>query len=90
MLELNFGHIEDLHVKCGQPQFMPPPRVVQDIVFGRKNDIHPCREKPDFVLKKQVVELFEILEQVDEGIVRSLAVQNGRPVRMKHEKPLRA
>ncbi|HOY62648.1 MAG TPA: hypothetical protein PK745_05655 [bacterium] len=90
MLELNFGYIEILHVKDGEPCFRPPPRVIHDVVFGRENDAHACSIKEDFVLKRQVAELLEQIERIQDGMIHSLTVQNGLPVRMKLEKPYRA
>lgn len=90
MLDLHFGKIADLHIRHGQPCFKPPPRVVRDVVFGKNNEAHPCLEKHDFALKRQVLELFEQLDDLGDGIIASLFVQNGLPVRMKIEKPFRA
>lgn len=90
MLELNFGYIETLHVQNGEPCFKPPPRIIHDVVFGRENKAHACLEKDDFVLKRQVAELFERIERIQDGIIHSLTVQDGLPVRMKLEKPYRA
>jgi len=90
MQDLNYGQIEDLHVLCGEPCFAPAPRVIQEIVFGKENGAHPLQGTPDFALKKQIVELFDRLQHAGDATIRSLVVQNGLPVRMKLEKPLRA
>lgn len=92
MREINFGQIEHLHVRCGEPCFTPPPIVFKDFVFGRDKDngLSACCPDTNFVLKKQVIELFECLKKEGDCIVHALVVQSGLPVRMKLEKTFRA
>jgi hypothetical protein len=91
MREINFGQIECLHVRCGEPCFTPHPLVIEDIDLARDRDNGPsaCCPDSDFLLKKQVVNLFNCLEKKGDGIVRFIVVQNGLPVRMKLERPYR-
>ncbi len=86
MLEMNYGQIEGLRVVAGEPVFDPPPRIVNEVCFGKENMPHPHFQKSDFVLKRQVQELFDAMDEVGDGIIHSLAVQNGLPVRMRLEK----
>lgn len=92
MQELNFGRIDLLHIKRGEPCFMPPPLVFKDIDLSshKDNESNTCCLDTDFVLKKQIVVLFDYLEKEGDCIVHSLIVQNGLPVRMKIEKKFRA
>ncbi len=39
--ELNYGRIESLVIKGGEPQFEPAPRKVWEIKFGGENDARP-------------------------------------------------
>lgn len=89
MLNMHFGQIEELRIKGGQPQFDPPPRIIRDIVFGKNNNPHPIFGLDDFVMKNQVVELFEYFDELGDGTIHSISVQNGLPVRMKLEKTYR-
>src|SRR5262245_6535331 len=62
MQSLNFGRIEGLKVRHGDPVFQPGPRVVQDIRIGRgENGPRPELAREDFALKSQVVEMFDHL-----------------------------
>jgi hypothetical protein len=89
MLEINFGQIEGLRVKAGEPLFDPPPRIIREIVFGKENSASPHVRKIDFVLKRQFIEMFEVLDGIEDGVILALAVQNGLPVRMRLEKQRR-
>ena len=82
MQEVNFGRIEGLHVHDGEPHFMPAPRVLRDIVFGKVNAPNAARTRDDFALKEQLIELFELFDRERSVTVESLVVQNGLPVRM--------
>ena len=82
MQEVNFGRIEQLEVRDWQPVFEPTPRVVRIIVFGKENKPNACRVTHDYVLKKKVVELFEVLDRERSLSIRELVIENGLPVRM--------
>ncbi len=86
MLEMNYGQIEGLRVVAGEPVFDPPPKIICEIHFGKENTPNPHFFKSDFVLKRQALELFDAMDGVGDGIIHSLAVQNGLPVRMRLEK----
>jgi hypothetical protein len=89
MLEMNFGQIEGLHIKAGEPVFDPPPKIIREIVFGKENSVSPHLAKTNFVLKRHVIEMFEVMDGIGDGLIYALAVQNGLPVRMKLEKEYR-
>ncbi|HOC94358.1 MAG TPA: hypothetical protein PKH33_18550 [bacterium] len=86
MLEMNYGQIEGLRVVAGEPVFDPPPKIICEILFGKENTPNPHFSNSDFVLKRQVLDLFDALDRVGDGVIHSLAVQNGLPVRMRLEK----
>lgn len=89
MQEVNFGQIENLCVRDGEPCFEPAPIVVNEVIFGKENGNHPMLRKTDFILKSQVVELLERLSNTKDATIRCLVVQNGLPVRMKLENTFR-
>lgn len=83
MQELNFGRIENLHFAGGDPILLdPPPLVVFDYKLGSVNAPRPERERDRFVLKSQILELFEILERFGEGVVELIDVKHGLPFRL--------
>jgi len=89
MLEINFGQIEGLRIKAGDPVFDPPPEIIREIIFGKENNANRHIRKTDYTLKRHVIELFEVMDRIGDGIIRALAIQNGLPVRMKLEKKYR-
>jgi len=90
MQEINFGRIEGLAVRGGEPVLDPPPRVVREIKFGGENG--PRRElgSGDFALKAQAVEFFTHLSRLGDGTVEILEIKHGLPFRMSVEEAVRA
>ncbi|MBI5787825.1 MAG: hypothetical protein HZA78_03085 [Candidatus Schekmanbacteria bacterium] len=82
MQQINFGRIEELAVRNGEPFFDPAPRVIREIKFGGENGPRHELGVNDFALKSQVVELFEQLCQIKEGTVECLEIKHGLPFRM--------
>jgi len=85
MQRINFGRIEQLNVRRGQPVMDPPPRVVREIKFGGDNGPRPEAAKADFTLKTQVRDLFAQLEALGDGVITSIEIQRGLPFRMTIE-----
>ena len=90
MQDINFGAIEELEIRGGEPMFNPPPRVVREIKFGGENGPRPEAGSPDFALKSSVAELMHSLTQIGDGTIERLEVKHGVPFRMKVEEPMRA
>jgi hypothetical protein len=87
MQRLNFGTIEGLRIRAGEPVFDPPPRLIRDIKLGGENGPRPELSRPDFALKNQVAELFEHLSHIDDGSVALIEVKHGLPFRLVIEDP---
>ena len=85
MQRINFGRIEGLVVRGGEPVFDPPPRVVREVKFGAENGPRPEVAKADFALKAQVRELLAQLEAMGDGVVRCIEVKHGLPFKMTVE-----
>ncbi len=83
MQEINFGRIEQLKVRAGQPVLEPLPRIVREHKFGSDNGPRDERRLEDFFLKEQVVELFDELERLRDGVVDVLTVKHGIPFNMQ-------
>jgi hypothetical protein len=86
MQELNFGRIERLAVKAGEPIWNPPPRIVREVKFGGDNSPRPEREMQSFSLKSRLVELFRHLDGIASGEIALLEVKHGLPFRMLIER----
>ena len=82
MQDVNYGRIEGLNVRDGEPVLEHTPIVMRDIVFGKVNAPNLARGRDDFALKDQIVELFDLFDRERSVTVESLVVQNGLPVRM--------
>jgi hypothetical protein len=82
MQEINFGQIEMLRIRDGEPVLEPEPVIVREIVLGKANGPSPERTKADFWLRKEVCELFELFDREPNLLVRALWIQNGLPVRL--------
>jgi hypothetical protein len=82
MQSLNFGRIEGLAILNGQPVLDPPPRVVREAKFGGDNGPRPEASVAEFLLKAQVVELFQQLDRIGNGTIAVLEIKHGLPFRM--------
>lgn len=85
MQRLNFGCIEGLIVRDGEPVLESKPRVVREVKFCGENGPRPEAAKQDFTLKKEVRDLFAQMETLGNGIVLSLEVKHGLPFKMNFE-----
>lgn len=85
MQRINYGRIEGLSIRRGEPVLDPPPRIIREIKFGGENGPRPEVAKPDFTLKAQVRDLFAQMEALGDGVVPCIEVQRGLPFRMAIE-----
>jgi hypothetical protein len=79
---INFGRLENLRFKDGQPILDETARVFREHKFGSENGPRPESTKADFALKKQLAELFRYFDERGDGVVQSLEVKHGLPFRM--------
>ena len=82
MQDINFGRVEDLRVFDADPAFDPMPVVVREFKFGADNGSRPELHTDDFVLKSQVVEMFDHLDRIRDCRIESLEIKHGLPFRM--------
>lgn len=76
---VNFGRLEDLQVRGGDPVFTPPPRVITTVKFAGENGPRPERLSADFGLKAQHIELFALLNRLGDGVIVVLEIKHGLP-----------
>jgi len=89
MRRINYGRIEALHIRAGAPAFDPAPRVVRKVKIGGENG--PQREpSPNAPMKKDLIEMFEHMNLVGDGVVRSIEVKNGMPFSLDIEETVGA
>ena len=77
---LNFGRVEALTIRGGQPVFDPPPHIVQKIKMGADNGPRPEIGYADFRLKDGIIELLEIIARLQDGEIRTIEVRCGLPI----------
>ena len=85
MQRYNFCRIENLEVRSGEPVFLPPPRVTQEIKIGGENGPRPELDREDFFLKAPVIELFEHLIRLCDGKIAVIEVRYGLPFKLTVE-----
>jgi hypothetical protein len=82
MQEINYGRIERLEVREGDPVFDPFPTVLRLFLFGKDNGPNTAPSNDSFALKKKAAELFKVFDRERSLFIRQLMVDNGLPVRM--------
>lgn len=82
MQDINFGRIEMLPVRGGQPVLDPRPKIIREIKFCAENGPRQEIKVADFCLKAQVVEFFTFLDEFQNGTISVLEVKHGLPFRM--------
>jgi len=88
MQSLTFGAIETLELRDSDPVLERAPRLIRTIKIGaRATDPPPKAMKHDFVLKAQVIELFEHFDRIRNGTV-TVRVQHGLPTQITVERQL--
>lgn len=82
MQDLHFGRICDLVIRHGEPVFDPAPRTEEQVRFGGANGPRRERRLQDFVLKADVVALFQEIDRLQNGRILKLEVKYGLPLGM--------
>lgn len=86
MQRVNFGRIERLAVRGGEPVLEPPPRVVVEHKFGSENGPRPEARLGDFRLKPQHLDLLALLDSVGDGDLANLSFKHGLPFSAEAER----
>lgn len=81
-----FCRLERLHVKDGEPLFTPPPTIIQRLKMGADNAPRPEAALPDFWIKRQMIELLEIIAEVGDGEIQTIEIVHGLPLLVEIER----
>jgi hypothetical protein len=73
-----FCRIEHLRIAGSEPQWAPPPTIIQTVKLPADADI-PDPTEGDFVLKKQLVDLFECFDRWQNATILRLEFRFGLP-----------
>ena len=82
MQDIRFGRIEGMAVHEGMPVFDHRPVIFREIKFGGESGPRQPGVSANFALKTQVLELFDHLQRLGDGLVECLEIKNGLPFRM--------
>ncbi len=85
MQALNYGRILNIQVQGGEPRFTPMTRIERQVRFGGDNRPRPESGLDDFELKDKVVELFDVIERMGDGLILKLGIKGGLPFDMTVE-----
>jgi len=85
MQELGFGRMEHLILLKGEPIVDLPPRIIVDRRLTGPNQHRPEVNLVDFLLKEQVIMLFEEFDRIGSAIIAELEVRDGLPYGMTLE-----
>ncbi len=85
MQRIGFGTIEGLIVRDGEPVLDPRLRIIREVKLGAKNGPRAESELDDFVLKAEVVDLFDQFDAFDTEKILKLEVKHGLPFRIQME-----
>lgn len=85
MQQLNFGVFEGLPIRDKEPVLEPRPRVIREVKLGADCGPQPHSHLKGFALKKQVLDLFSLFDNIVNGTIRRLEIKNGLPFRVEVE-----
>ena len=83
MQDINFGRITNLSVRNGEPELTPESVIEREIKLCGQNGPRSEIEHDDFVLKHEVVALFDQLTRIGNGTIRELSIKAGLPFLMR-------
>src|SRR6185369_15875664 len=83
---LNFGRIEALLVRDGEPIFEPAPRVIQMLKMGGQNGPRDEASLPDFWLKQPIIDLLQTIREIGDGEILAIDVKHGLPFTVEIER----
>lgn len=87
MQQLGYGRIKRLIVSGGEPIMDPPPKVLRHKRLTGTRRTRPDAQRGDFILKRQLVELFDEFDRLGNGVVDTIKVQDGLPCGFDIEEP---
>jgi hypothetical protein len=76
---LNFGRIENLVIRNGDPVLDPRPRIVRAVKIHGANGPRREARLDDFIVKAELAEFFEHLTRIGSGVIELVEVRHGLP-----------
>ena len=82
---VNFGEIQSLCVRNGEPVFEHAPVVVIDVKLDQADVPRPELELTDFDVRDEVCRLMARLDNIGDGMIQRLEIRAGIPRRVVFE-----
>ena len=79
---INFGRIEDLELRRGEPVFSPAPQVFIDVRLDLEDVARPEQGLPDFAIPEEMRRLLARLDAIQDGNIERIEVRAGIPRRL--------
>lgn len=79
---INFGRLEELEIRDGEPEFSPAPRIFVELKLDVNDGPRPESHLDGFPLRNQVERCLEQIARLNEGTVEMIEVRHGLPFRM--------
>ena len=89
MQRLQYGQISGLKLQGGQPDPDSVFDLIHKVKFGDTRAVAKVTSVENYALKQKVVELLEAFRHCEEGVIRTLEVQDGLPFRMEVHRQIR-
>lgn len=86
---VNFGYVEGLEIRGGEPMFNPAPALFVEVKLDALNDPRPEALSADFALRTEFTRLLEQLDLLGDGSIDRIDVRYGVPRRVLIERPIR-
>jgi hypothetical protein len=88
MRDYNFGRIENMAIRTGQPVFDGRVKIVRVARFGGERGRAQVTRADEFELNRAICRLFEELAKLGHGTVVSLEFRHGLPFKLEMMEPL--
>ena len=79
MQRINYGEIRHLSIRKGEPVLAPAPVVIRTVKFGGDNSPRSEAIQEDFVLKAEILNFLNEIEEISDGEFESIKIQAGLP-----------
>ncbi|MBM3749335.1 MAG: hypothetical protein FJW34_26545 [Acidobacteria bacterium] len=85
---VNFGYVEGLEIRGGEPVFSPPPVVFVELKLDADDSPRQEASLAEFAVRAEVVRLMDALERLGDGTVERIDIRYGIPRRVLIERGL--
>ncbi len=85
---VNFGHVDGLEVRGGEPVFSPAPTVLVEVKLDSESEPRQETNLADFELRGEVTRLMEQLDELGNASIERIDVRYGVPRRAVIERPI--